>query len=197
MSRPCSHLLPLLPAALCMIWAAPTAAGPRKISTKVRPNYLLQLQAPKLEDGVDSTHGPPLSNYLRSKLSLSPALALSGADADNLKIRALRRHLARRRLAGLSAVPKASCQVSHQGGNKTVVRCKVMLLLLTLRQQSLVSAYTCEAEVSSRRPSTPPEFIERMRKDVLAAAAEGVAEDLATFLEGNHPGTGRLPRRGR
>lgn len=185
--------------ALCLLLTlpAPATAGPRKVHTKGGASYLLRLQAPMLEAGVDTQHGPPLANYLRSKLGQSRALDLGANGAALLKKRALRRHLSRNRLAGLSTVPRASCTVSRKGARKTVVRCRVSLLLMTLRQSALVSAYSCEAEVTSRRPSAPPEFIDRMRKDVLAAAAEGAADDLVAFLEENKPGTGRLPRRGR
>ncbi len=175
--------------------AAPALAGPRKGSPS--PRYLLKIQSPELKAGVDTRHGLTIDSFLRSRLGQSPALALSSVNADRLEARALRRHLARKRLAGLSTVPRASCKVIRRGGGETVVRCKVSLLLMSMRRHSLISAYSCEAEVTSVRPRTPPAFIERMRRDVLAAAVEGAADDLVAFLEGNKPGTARLPRRGR
>lgn len=196
MSCRSSHLLLPLAALLLGLAAAPTDATARKRSLKPSPSYLLELKSPTLETGVDTEHGIPLATALHSKLGQSTTLSLRFADEGPLTGRALRRHLSRLRLAGLSAAPTATCKVSQQG-NRTVVSCTVKLLLMTLRQQNLVAAYSCEAQVESRRPSTPPAFIDRMRRDVLAAAAEGVAEDLVTFLEGNSPGTGRLPRRGR
>jgi len=194
---PKSLLLSLPLFLLCSAAAAPAEAAPRKRAIKPRPSYLLEVKPPKLEAGVKVEHGVPLASALHSKLGESSALSLRFADEEPMQDRAMRRHLTRRRLAGLSAVPTATCEVTKQSGNRTVVRCKVRLLLMTLRRHNLVSAYSCEAQVESRRPSAPPSFIERMRRDVLAAAAEGAAEDLVTFLEKNHPGSGRLPRRGR
>lgn len=194
---PKSFLISLPLSVLCLAAAAPADAAPRKHPAKPGPSYLLELKPAKLESGVTVEHGVPLASALHSKLGQSHALSLRFADDEPLQDRALRRHLTRRRLAGLSAVPTATCEVSQQSGNRTVVRCKVRLLLMSLRQRNLISAYSCEAQVESRRPSAPPSFIDRMRRDVLAAAAEGVAEDLTAFLESNSPGSGRLPRRGR
>lgn len=191
------HILLSLPAFLLALTAAPTDVNARKRAAKQSPSYLLQVQPPMLEEGVRTEHGVPLATALHTKLGQSTALKLRFADEGPLSRRALRRHLSRLQLSGLTAVPTATCKVSHQGRGRTVVRCTVKLLLMTLRNQNLVSAYSCEAQVESSRPSTPPAFIDRMRRDVLAAAAEGAADDLVTFLEGHSPGTGRLPRRGR
>ena len=191
-----AHLFLSLAAILIATALVPNNANARKPSAKPNPSYLLQIQPLMLETGVKTEHGVPLATALHSRLGESSALTLRYADEEPLPKNTLRRHLSRLRLAGLSAVPTANCKVSMQG-DRTVVSCTVKLLLMTLRLQNLISAYSCEAQVESRRPSTSLAFIDGMRRDVLAAAAEGVAEDLIKFLEGNRPGTGRLPRRGR
>lgn len=190
-----SHLLAvLLPLSTVCLLSLPVHAGPP--SKRARPNYFVVVKAPVLAGKLDADHGPALSRTLRHKLGQSSALSLDDAHKA-LGKSAVRRLLRRQRMAGLLTVPRASCRAPRRVGGKTVIRCQVSLLLVTLRRQSMVSALGCAAEVESHRPTLPPEHLHRLQQDVLATAADGAADELATFLVQNRPGTGRLPRRGR
>lgn len=182
---------------LCLLSQPVVAAPPRGASVKARPGYFMVVRTPALEDGLDAGQSLPLARALRAKLSQSSALSLGKDEQSSLSPKALKRHLRRLRMAGLAAIPQAKCPPPKKVGKKTIVRCSVSLLLVTLRNQSMVSLYGCEAEVKSFRPSLSREDLNKLRQDVLAIAADGAAEDLARFLETNRPGTGRLPRRGR
>lgn len=189
-------LVPSLCAGL-LLFACPALGAPPRGSAKARPDYYLVVKIPQLERGLDPSHGAVLTTNVRARLARSAALSMPDRANRTLPRATIKRHLRRSRLAGMATVPKASCTSIKGKGDKTVVRCQVSLLLTTLLRNNIVSATSCEAEVSSFQPAMQPADLRRLQRDVLALAADGAAEDLAAHLERTPPGTGRMPRRGR
>lgn len=184
-------LLPvsLLVAALCL----PLSTADGAPRGKVRTNYFMVLQAPVLEKGLHSDLAAALTRKLQARLAKSASMTLGQHPGSK---RATKRHLRKKRLAGLVAVPRVTCKAPKKVNGNTVVRCQTSVMLLSLSRQNLISAYWCEAEVQSAMPAMTATDLQRMQQDVMVAAADGAADDLISFLESNRPGKGRLPRRG-
>ncbi len=184
-------LLPvsLLVAALCMPLSLADAAP----KSKARPSYYVVLQAPVLEKGLHANLALALTRKLQTRLGKSASMTLGQHLGSK---RAVKRHLRKKRLAGLTVVPRVTCKAPKKVNGNTVVRCQTSVMLLSLSRQNLISAYWCEAEVQSALPAMTAADLQRMQQDVLVAAADGAVDDLIAFLETNRPGKGRLPRRG-